>query len=218
MSSTTWTLTRSAPFHPNPGTSLSDPDVLIVGAGISGLTTALALAEQGVDVLVLEAAPHIGAGTTSGTSAHLTAFPDETFHAMEERFDVATTAKFASISAQAIDQIETWVERYGIACDFERVSGFYYTEDEDQREEVIREARASAKAGLEVVEGVENPLPFDVVEIFEVKNQAKFHPLNYIDGLARAAQDLGARISCGRRVMKVEEQAQGGGSRRRDPR
>ena len=204
MSNTTWTLTPTTSFTPPAQTSLADPEVIVVGAGISGLTTALALAEQGVDVLVLEAESGIGAGTTSGTSAHLTAFPDETFRMLEDRFDVATTTQFATISMQAVAQIETWVKRYGISCDFERVSGFYYTEDEDKREEVTREARASARAGLEVVEDVENPLPFEVVKIFEVKNQAKFHPLDYIHGLARAATGLGARISCGRRVTQVE--------------
>ena len=62
-------------------------DVLVVGGGIAGLTTALHLAEAGVDVALLEAR-HLGAGAT-GQSGGLVApaihdafeaFSKEVFH------------------------------------------------------------------------------------------------------------------------------------------
>ncbi|GJF34646.1 oxidoreductase [Kitasatospora sp. NE20-6] len=43
----------------------SDPDVVVVGAGLAGLAAARALAAQGLDVQVLEAAPHIGGRTAT---------------------------------------------------------------------------------------------------------------------------------------------------------
>src|SRR5690606_1669861 len=59
-------------------------DVAVVGGGITGLTTALLLAEEGRSVVVLEAR-RLGSGTTGGTSAHLTAMPDAGFHEIERK-------------------------------------------------------------------------------------------------------------------------------------
>ena len=46
---------------------MAECDVLIVGAGISGLTVGALLADAGRKVLVLEGAPMIGGRTSSAT-------------------------------------------------------------------------------------------------------------------------------------------------------
>lgn len=48
----------------------TEVDVVIVGGGITGLTTALALVESGQRVMILEAAT-VGAGVTGGSTGNL---------------------------------------------------------------------------------------------------------------------------------------------------
>src|SRR6478735_11394953 len=61
------------------------PDVCIVGAGIAGLSVALALVQDGRDVLVIDQGP-IGGGQTARTSAHLASALDNHFYVLEKHF------------------------------------------------------------------------------------------------------------------------------------
>src|ERR1700759_675779 len=60
-------------------------DCLIVGAGITGLTAALQLQQNGKQTILIEAHT-IGFGTTSGTSAHINTFADTTYPEAADAF------------------------------------------------------------------------------------------------------------------------------------
>src|SRR5687767_3584306 len=62
----------------------SEAEVVIVGAGIAGLTTALELVRRGTRVLVLDDGP-IGGGETGRTSAHLTSEIDDLYYELERK-------------------------------------------------------------------------------------------------------------------------------------
>src|SRR6266576_1073918 len=53
-------------------------DVVVVGSGIAGLSTAYELAQRGKDVVILDRGP-IGKGMTSRTTAHLVTISDDSF-------------------------------------------------------------------------------------------------------------------------------------------
>src|SRR5436190_1928860 len=61
----------------------TEADVCIVGAGISGLTTAYLLGKEGKSVVVLEA-DSIGAGQTGRTTAHFANALDDRFFELEK--------------------------------------------------------------------------------------------------------------------------------------
>ena len=100
-----WRVTRRKPFRAPPLSSAVEARVVIVGAGISGLSTALVCAEAGHSVLVIDA-DDVGAGTTGASSAHLTTLPDSRMATLESRFDQTTARAVGEASKRAIDQIE----------------------------------------------------------------------------------------------------------------
>ena len=63
----------------------SEAEVVIVGAGIAGLTSAVELARQGARVCVIDDGP-IGGGETSRTSAHLASAVDDRYYELEQKF------------------------------------------------------------------------------------------------------------------------------------
>ena len=69
-------------------------DVLIVGAGITGLTTAFLLQNAGLKCVIAEA-HNPGYGTTGGTSAHINTFADTTFAEVERAFSTNAAKQFA---------------------------------------------------------------------------------------------------------------------------
>lgn len=76
-------------------------DAVVVGAGIAGMTTAVSLAEQGADVLLLDRQP-LGAGVTGRSNAKITALHQARYHQLADRHGSAAAAAYASAQSQAI--------------------------------------------------------------------------------------------------------------------
>src|SRR5690606_40486597 len=91
-------------------------DVVIVGAGITGLTTGLQLQEAGKRCLILEAYT-IGFGTTGGTTAHINTLLDTPYHTIEKDFGAENAQLVAQATHVARDLIASNVAAYGIDCD-----------------------------------------------------------------------------------------------------
>jgi glycine/D-amino acid oxidase-like deaminating enzyme/nitrite reductase/ring-hydroxylating ferredoxin subunit len=179
------------------------PDVCVIGAGIAGLSVALALVQDGLDVLVVDMGP-IGGGQTARTSAHLASALDDHFHVLERRFGRAG-AKFCYEShASAIDAIERNTEMFGIDCDFRRVDGYLWTPPEMSRRILDKEVEAAVRVGIAVDRVDRAPLPFDTGPCLRFGQQAEFHPLKYIRGIADAIVKGGGRIITGVHVTDVK--------------
>src|SRR6184192_4065512 len=88
-------------------------DVLVIGGGITGLTAAVLLAEQGKNVVLAEA-QNIGFGTTGGTTAHLNTFFDASYPEIESDFSEEASKLVAQGGKQAIQLIERLSKKYKI--------------------------------------------------------------------------------------------------------
>lgn len=163
-------------------------DVVIVGGGITGLTTAYLLGQAGKKVALLERR-HLARVDTGHTTGHLTAVTDTRLRDL-----VSTWGKdhaFAAWDAgqDAIAQIEAMVRREEIACDFQRVPGYlttpFFKDDTASEEPALREDLEYAReAGLDV-EYVDRAPGLAVQRpAMRVANQGKFHITKYLAGLA----------------------------------
>lgn len=183
-------------------------DVVIVGAGITGLTTALLLADAGKRVAVLEART-IGSGVTGSTTAHLTEAVDSRYQKIESSFGRDGARLVAQSSRAAIERIASIVARHDMECAFERVPGYLYAERDDAKglETIGRELEASQRAGLEVAETSIVPLPFAdrIGRAIRYEDQARLDAGAYLDALATAAVSRGARIFEHSRVIAVDD-------------
>jgi glycine/D-amino acid oxidase-like deaminating enzyme len=92
--------------------------ICVVGAGISGLTTAFLLQKEGKSVAIVDAWEP-AAGETGRTTAHLTAVLDDRFFNLEKVFGEENARLAADSHRAAIDLIESIVKDNGIECDFE---------------------------------------------------------------------------------------------------
>ena len=93
-------------------------DVVVVGGGITGLTTALRLQEAGKRCIVVEA-HQIGFGTTGGTTAHINTMLDTPYHTIESDFGASGAKLVADAAREGRDLIARNVSAYQIGCDFE---------------------------------------------------------------------------------------------------
>lgn len=193
-STSVWMATATRPeFAPLDGDVRVD--VCVIGAGISGLTTAYHLVRAGKSVIVLDDGV-IGSGETERTTAHLVNALDDRYFELE-RLHGAKGARLAAEShSAAIDRIERIVTEERITCDFERLDGYLFNAPGEPADLLDRELDAIHRAGLQHVERVERaPLAsFDTGPALRFPRQAQFHPLKYLSGLAEAVIRHGGRI------------------------
>jgi len=168
-------------------------DVCIIGAGIAGMTTAYLLAREGKSVAVLDK-NSIGGGETANTTAHLSSFPDATYREIERLHGVEGARLAAQSHNAAIAQIETIVVQEEIDCDFERVDAYLFLAKGDSESDLHAEYEAINRAGVSVEELKAAPISLDLGPCVHFPNQAQFHPLKYLSGLAAAIKRLGGRI------------------------
>src|SRR3989344_9637868 len=80
-------------------------DVCIVGAGISGLTTAYCLLKEGRSVIVLDDNP-IGHGESVRTTAHISHALDDRYFGLEKIHGESDIKQAAESHTRAIEKIE----------------------------------------------------------------------------------------------------------------
>jgi glycine/D-amino acid oxidase-like deaminating enzyme/nitrite reductase/ring-hydroxylating ferredoxin subunit len=202
-----WSATTTLPVYPPLSANLN-VEVCVIGAGIAGLTTAYLLAKSGVSVALIEALG-IGDGETSHTTAHI-AIPDDRFSYIEQSYGLEASKMVAESFAAAADLIEANVRAEGIACEFKRLDGYLFSCASDPDAALDEELEAACRVGVEVYKEDELPAAINVNGPFlRFANQAQFHPLQYLGGLARALEKKRGAIYCGTRALSVEEHEDG---------
>jgi glycine/D-amino acid oxidase-like deaminating enzyme/nitrite reductase/ring-hydroxylating ferredoxin subunit len=173
-------------------------DVCIVGAGIAGMTTAYLLGREGRSVIVLDDGP-VGGGNTERTTAHLSNAIDDRYVEMERLHGERGARVAAESHTAAIETIERIVGEEGIDCDFERVDGYLFAPPRKSRKILEDELKAAHRSGLERVERVRRaPLEsFDTGSALRFPNQGQFHPLKYLNSLAKLIRRDGGLIFTG---------------------
>lgn len=177
-------------------------DVLVIGGGIAGLTTAYCLLQQGKKVVLVEDG-EIGSGESGRTTAHLTAALDDRYYEIEKTFGEDGARLVAASHTAAVDFIEKTITSLAIDCDFRRVDGYLFLHPSDQSENLKKELDATQKAGLPTsrVEQVPGMVAKGAAIRFE--RQAQFHILKYLRGLAQAIIQMGGQIYTRTRAIDI---------------
>ncbi len=200
-----WYANAQVPSHSEPPAGPVATDVLVVGAGIAGLTTAYLLAKAGKQVTVLDEGP-VASGQTGRSSAHLNSEIDDGFVDIEKHHGLDGSKVAYRSHAAAIDFIERLARDEQIGCGFRRQDAYLFPAGSATKHDLEKELAAAERAGVADVELVD-PAPLKAWgggPALRFGNQAKFDPLAYTLGLTAACGKLGVRLYTGCRVTVAE--------------
>jgi glycine/D-amino acid oxidase-like deaminating enzyme/nitrite reductase/ring-hydroxylating ferredoxin subunit len=187
-----WRADTDLPAYP-PLTQNEDTEVVVVGGGISGITTAYLLAKEGLQVTLLEAGKLLN-GTTGHTTAKITAQHDIIYDRLISHLGEERARMYYRSNEMAADFIRNLVKQKNIHCNYEPHDAYLYANTEKGVKKLEQEAVAYEQLGIDG--DLVNKLPFDVPhkKALVMRNQAHFHPLKYLSALLKELENFGVKI------------------------
>jgi glycine/D-amino acid oxidase-like deaminating enzyme len=190
--------TAAPPVPTPPLTSTRAVSVAVIGGGITGLSTALHLAEQGADTVVLEAQePGWGASGNNGGQLNpgLKHDPDT----IEATFGPDLGRRMIDFAWDAPKVTLNLIARHNIACNARQNGTLRAAYQTANAKAVETSARQCIERGMPVAlldrAGVQQATGTDRYVCAMLDHRGgDLHPLNYVRGLARAAMAAGAAI------------------------
>jgi glycine/D-amino acid oxidase-like deaminating enzyme/nitrite reductase/ring-hydroxylating ferredoxin subunit len=168
-------------------------DVVIVGGGITGITTGLLLQKAGKKCLIAEA-HSLCFGTTGGTTAHINSFFDSTYDIIQSNFGAEAAKLVSKATKNSLELFKKNIEAYKIDCGFEEKNGYVYAQTPEQADELDKVYDATKEAGTEIEYVQDIPLPMEFQKAVLYKKQAQIHPTRYVQALAKEFEEASGII------------------------
>jgi glycine/D-amino acid oxidase-like deaminating enzyme/nitrite reductase/ring-hydroxylating ferredoxin subunit len=178
-------------------------DVCVVGGGITGLSAALELARSGASVVVLEGR-FLGAGATGYTTAKLSSLHGLTYAKLERMLGGDAARVYGQANQRGIERAFEVAGELGVDCDLRRKPNLTYSESDSERSEIEAEVEAARRAGLPATLVEESDLPFPIAAAVRFADQAEFHPVKFLEGVAGALERAEVRIHEGTLAVSVD--------------
>jgi len=179
-------------------------DILVIGAGMTGLTAAYLLAKKGRKVTIIDSG-NIWSGETGRTTAHLTEEFDAGYAQIEKLHGEKNAKLMLKSQRAALQFIDETVRELNVDCEFSRVDAYLFLHPTDKKESLQEELETLHRIGWPEVQMTEAAIPgFEKGPCLRFPNQAQFHPLKYLAALAAEVITQGGVIFSNTRAQAVE--------------
>ena len=156
-------------------------DAAVIGGGLAGILTAHFLRAAGLETVVLEAA-RAGSGQTGRTTAKITAQHGLIYERLIDQLGREKAVLYAQANQWAVAEYRRMVRELGIDCDFTDCPAYLYATGDPWP--IHREEEAARSLGIDAACVADTELPFPVAAALRFGNQARFHPLRFLDAVA----------------------------------
>ncbi len=177
-------------------------DVCVIGAGLTGLTTAYYLSKEGKKVIVIDK-DVICSCTSGGNTGKITSQHGLIYKYLKDLNGKEFAQKYYEANELAIKNIEKIIIKENIDCDYETKNAYVYTESKNEVQNIKNEVEVTKKLKIdsEFVEKID--LPINIFGAIQFKNQAQFNPVKYANGIVKALLANGVVIYEKSKVLDV---------------
>jgi len=192
--------------------SVEHADVCIIGAGYTGLSAALHLAQAGYKVVVVEA-HRVGWGASGRNGGQVGHGLNKQQDELEARFGQHTAHALWALSLEAVQLCRDLIHQHQIECDLQ--NGIIHASHRARfvAADQAYVAKMQRDYGYEALRFLDQTAIRELIASNDFyggtldENAAHLHPLNFALGLARAAQQAGVMIYEQSPVLNYQTQA-----------
>ena len=182
---------------PGPGDAL---DALVVGAGLTGLTTSLLLARAGLRVACVEAR-QVGAVTTGRTTGKVSLLQGTHLSRIRRHQSDDVAAAYVDANREGMEWLLRFCDDHDVPV--QRRTAVTYAADEEERSSVEQEHEAASALGLDVAWRDTLDVPFPHVAATTLADQAQLDAMDVLGALAEQLRAHGGTLHQGHRVRSV---------------
>ncbi len=195
----------------------AEADVAIIGAGYTGLSSALHLVKGGAKVAVLEA-ERVGYGASGRNGGIIGAIHAGRLRSEMRRLGRERFRRACEVGVSTVQAVEDLVREHGLECDFERAGEICLAHSARHLPKLQESAQVLSELGFPTSYLDRKALAAEMrtdlyLGAFLDQQAAHVHPGKYVYGLGRAARQRGVTIFENTRVTAFERDAAGGSAR-----
>ena len=192
-----WPGTMPIPPERNKVEIASHYDVIIVGGGMSGALSALALADKGLSIAVLDKR-QMATGSTMANTGLLQYSNDIMLHELIEQIGEKNAVRFYQICLEAMENLKKTAERLPLDPDFISRPSVYYASDDNDLKRIRKEYDTLTHYGFPCdywdVEEICKHLPFSKPGAIVTYGDAEVNPYKFVNGLLKLVQSMGVHL------------------------
>lgn len=155
-------------------------DVLIIGGGITGLSTAYHLKDSNLKVCLVEK-KLIGSGVTSKTTGKLTYLQENIYNKLFKYHGLNKTKLYLNSQITAINLVKNIILSNNIDCNLEKVDSYLVTNNNPK--ELLKEVKLLKKLNVSINQATNLPTKKYYKKCYYVSDTYVFHPLKYLQSL-----------------------------------
>lgn len=159
-----------------------ETDILIIGGGLTGISTAHELSNSGLNITLIES-DQVGYGTSGRSTGKLTPQCGLIYNQTKKYYGLDKVKALYDQNVNAFNKIKANITNYHIDCDFTPMPSFIFSKQPDKVKSFEDEYRIYEELGIEGTLTRTTDLPFDVEIAISQSNTGVFNPKKYIDGL-----------------------------------
>lgn len=165
-------------------------DILIIGAGMTGITTSYLLKNTNFKITVIDKS-NVGMGVSSSSTAKISYLQKTIYQDLEKTFSIKVSKLYLDSQLEAIKIINGIVEKEKIDCNLEKVDSILFTTEEKNIPKLSKEKEILESFDISCEDVDKLPIDFPICKGFKVTETYQMNPIKYIKNLAKA---LGNKI------------------------
>ena len=177
-------------------------DTLIIGAGITGMTTAYYLKDY-KNICVVDM-NFIGSGVTLNTTAKINYFQEIIYTKIANTTNKETAIKYLDSQKNAINNIKEIIENENIDCDFIKVPSFVFANKKSEVSKLDKEIDFLKSNGVDVKEE-KLPSKINSYKSYCVSDTYIFNPIKYLNGLYNILKEKNIKIYENTKISRIEK-------------
>ena len=181
-------------------------DILIIGGGIAGLSTAYFLRDSNKEIVLIDK-DRCAEGASSKNTGKLTFMQELIYHKLEKNYSEEVASLYLKSQKEAISLVLDIINKNDIECNLFEEDAYIFIKKDNDRKKIVKEVDFYKKNNIDCEIVNEIPIDFTILQGMKTKGSYSFNPYKFLVGVKNLLKDK-IKIYENTRAMSVERKGE----------